>query len=116
MLSLTITDRFAEELRQWAEDQRTTWPEGTAYDADLMHLLFQLSPKGQAHQAQQRCADCLGLFNRLAAEREADKAAITALKAMIRVNFLRHGLMSSHEEIDAAIAAALNPRATPTGG
>jgi hypothetical protein len=111
MLDLTVTDRLAEELRQWAEDQRAHWPEGTAFHADIIHLLYQLSPDFQSLNQRSRCADCLGLFNRLAAEAEADKAEITALKAMIRVNFLRHGLMGSHEEIDAAIAAAVSAAA-----
>lgn len=41
-ITLTITRRLANELRQWAEDEQTWWPEETVYQADLHDLLKQL--------------------------------------------------------------------------
>ena len=47
--TLTVGERLANELRQWAEDSRRDWPDGTAFQDDLASLLRQLTPEGRAH-------------------------------------------------------------------
>lgn len=41
-MDITITERMAEELRVWVDDERDRWPRGTAYQNDLDALARQL--------------------------------------------------------------------------
>ena len=74
MFNFVVTDRLAAEMRQWAEDQRAEWPENTVFQHDLSHLLTQMTPEGQRHNARGKCADCMGHFNMLSADLEASNA------------------------------------------
>ena len=41
--TITVSDRLAEELKTWAEDERAAWPTDTAFQDDLADLLAQLA-------------------------------------------------------------------------
>lgn len=41
-MKITISDRMADELRDWAQEQRDQWPSDTAFQSDLADLLRQL--------------------------------------------------------------------------
>ena len=41
--TITVSDRLAEELKTWAEDERASWPTDTAYQDDLADLVSQIS-------------------------------------------------------------------------
>ena len=37
-----LSDRLADEIREWAHDEHLYWPSDTAYQDDLMGLMRQL--------------------------------------------------------------------------
>ena len=41
-MNIEISERLADELRQWVQDERDHWPKDTAYQTDLAHLAAQL--------------------------------------------------------------------------
>ncbi len=41
-MQLTISDRIADEIREWAVAERDYWPDDTVYQRDLDFLLKQL--------------------------------------------------------------------------
>lgn len=40
--TITVSDRIADELRQWAQDEAERWPPDTAFQRDLAALRDQL--------------------------------------------------------------------------
>lgn len=42
MYTLKVSDRMADEIRDWAKDQQDYWPDDTEYQRDLSSLLRQL--------------------------------------------------------------------------
>ena len=42
MVHLVRTNQLADELRQWAKDERGAWPKDTLYQTELFDLLRQL--------------------------------------------------------------------------
>ncbi len=41
-VTLTVSDRLADELRDWAYDETSNWPDDTAYQDDLEKMVMQL--------------------------------------------------------------------------
>ena len=42
MITLRVSEKLADSIRDWALDERDYWPELTIYQADLADLLAQL--------------------------------------------------------------------------
>lgn len=43
-MQISISEKMAEELKAWAEDEKAFWPEDTQFQGELSDLLTQLDP------------------------------------------------------------------------
>lgn len=42
-MQIKVSERMAEELKTWAEDEKAFWPEDTQFQEELSDLLKQLN-------------------------------------------------------------------------